>query len=424
MKKLNAIQSLVYLFLIIYFGLLILPDLPLSIWSMIDQNVQLDSLFLPIVNWIGQHVFQLKEPITILPSGSGDTTYNYVFEFFKIILSIFGAITWYFLDSQRTENQVFRYWVKTILRYYLATTMFTYGFSKVFYQQFSFPSLWQLDSPFGQSSPMGLAWKFIGYSQPYNVFLGSMEVLGGALLLFRRTTTLGALITLGVMTQVMVMNFCYDIPVKIFSTQLVLISLWLLSDDTVRLANLLFLNKPTEAVPFFEPFEKKIYNRIHLVLKYLVVGAVTILPLIEYVFPSNEDEMFEDEDTPLYGMYQVEKYVINKDTIAPLWTDSTRWNKLYFEYPETAMIRMTDNRVQNFEVEIDTIEKNISFQSRKDTTQIFEFKYHNLDNQRLMFCGMKGKDSICVLTNKVDVNKKYSLPGRGFHWINERPYNR
>ena len=41
------------------------------------------------------------------------------------------------------------------------------------------------------------------------------EVLGALLLLFRRTTALGAAVLAVVLVNVVMMNFCYDVPVKI-----------------------------------------------------------------------------------------------------------------------------------------------------------------------------------------------------------------
>jgi len=61
---------------------------------------------------------------------------------------------------------------------------------------------------------------FMGASTPYNVFTGASEMLAGVLLFFPTTTLLGALLAMAVMTQVVALNFCYDVPVKLFSTHL------------------------------------------------------------------------------------------------------------------------------------------------------------------------------------------------------------
>ncbi len=44
-----------------------------------------------VVPWVGEHVLRLAEPITILPNGSGDTTWNYVQMFTMAAISVIVA---------------------------------------------------------------------------------------------------------------------------------------------------------------------------------------------------------------------------------------------------------------------------------------------------------------------------------------------
>jgi len=74
----------------------------------------------------------------------------------------------------------------------------------------------------GDQSPMGLLWNFMGASAPYTIFGGLGELIGGLLLTNRRTALLGALISAAVMSQVVMLNFSYDVPVKIYSSELLL----------------------------------------------------------------------------------------------------------------------------------------------------------------------------------------------------------
>src|ERR1044071_6897724 len=87
----------------------------------------------------------------------------------------------------------------------------------------------------GGTSPMRLMWAFMGYSLPYTVFAGLAEVTGGVLLLWRRTATLGALVVAIVMTNVVLMNLCYDVPVKLFSTLLLVFAIAIGLPDARRL---------------------------------------------------------------------------------------------------------------------------------------------------------------------------------------------
>ncbi len=74
---------------------------------------------------------------------------------------------------------------------------------------------------------MGFLWTFMGFSRGYSFFAGAAEMLGGLLLVVPQFTTLGSLISLGVFSNVLMLNMFYDVPRKIYTIHLVLICLFL-----------------------------------------------------------------------------------------------------------------------------------------------------------------------------------------------------
>jgi len=180
------------------------------------------------------------------------------------VVAVVASIIWSAVNRKpRSLNRLF-YWLCVIIRFYVAATMITYGLVKVIKLQFPFPSLDRLLNTYGNSSPMGLAWTFMGYSKAYNYFTGCAELLGGILLLFRRTTTLGALIALMVSANIMAINYCFDVPVKILSTALVLMTLFLLGRDFKRLWNFFILNQVAPPANLSKPVFKKRWKNIGL----------------------------------------------------------------------------------------------------------------------------------------------------------------
>lgn len=101
-----------------------------------------------------------------------------------------AAIIWSVADRKRKSYDLLLYWIMVYVRYYLAFMMMNYGFIKIIKSQFPFPFR-SLTETYGESSPMGLLWNFMGYSTAYNKFSGLAEAIGGFLLLFRRTATFG-----------------------------------------------------------------------------------------------------------------------------------------------------------------------------------------------------------------------------------------
>jgi hypothetical protein len=107
--------------------------------------------------------------------------------------------------------------------------------TKVIPSQMPPPRPQTLLQPVGDLSPMGLLWLSMGAAPAYQAFAGAAETLAGLLILWRRTATLGALLAAGVMANVVMLNLCYDVPVKLFSSHLLLIALLLVAPELPRL---------------------------------------------------------------------------------------------------------------------------------------------------------------------------------------------
>ena len=144
-------------------------------------------------------------------------------------------------------------WVHTIVRFALAGIMMGYGWSKLFPQQFNggqVPVTWLL-RPLGSFSPHGLLWIYMGYSRPYAMFCGAGEVLGALLLCSRRTATLGALILIAILSNVVMVNFAYDVDVKTFSVNLLLMACFVASWDGRWLAEVFLRDRVRRNGRFF-----------------------------------------------------------------------------------------------------------------------------------------------------------------------------
>ncbi len=155
------------------------------------------------------------------------------------VVAVLGAIIWSVLDRKRTNYQTLYYWLTVIVRYYLAFTLFIFALEKFFKMQFPDLGFYTLTEPLGDMSPMSLAWAFFGYSYGYNVFMGIAES-AALLLLFRRTTTFGAILTLATLANVMAVNYNYDVHAKMYPTALFLMAFFLLLKD-VNEINQIFL---------------------------------------------------------------------------------------------------------------------------------------------------------------------------------------
>lgn len=381
--------------------------------------VELLHSFIP---WVGRHILNLPYEITTFTNGSGDTTYDYVLVFTLFCTAVIGTLVWSLLDRNRKNYSTLFYWLTVAVRFYVGFMLFSYGMYKVIKMQFPFPGIGRLMQPYGNSSPMGLAWTFLGFSKGYNLFMGIAEV-AALLLLFRRTVTIGAIITLMTTANVMAVNYFYDVPVKIVSTSLFLLTVFLLIPDLKRLFKFFFTGEAVSLPVMTAPTVKRRWLKITgYSLKYLVIGWVVINGTVDIVGASHE---YGDAapKPPLYGAYFVKSFVVNHDTVPPLITDSTYWKHMVIQWSGYAQIKFLNDSTRGYTTTIDTVNHTLYLKQRLDTTLTGKLAY-NLENDKTMLLkGTLRTDSVVILLTK-KTDKDFLLMKRGFRWINEYPFNR
>lgn len=417
-------RRIAFRFAFAYLLLYSLPGPVDSLPGMEFLSEAFESGWYAVVPWVGKHVMGLEKDITRFPTGSGDTLYNYVQLPVLFAVSVLVAAVWSGVDRRRTQYVKAHDVLRVFLRYVLAISMLSYGLAKVFKSQFPFPFPERMVEPLGEFSPMGLLWTFMGYSRGYNVFAGGAEVLGGLLLLSRRTTTLGALVIVAVMTNVVALNFFYDVPVKLYSSHLVLMAVFLLLPDVQRLLAVLLLNRATEPRALGTPFLlSRREARGILALKVLFIAAVG------WSFYDSRAGYFVkyNDASPkpaLYGLYEVESFTRDGQVLPPLLGDPLRWRYLAVNRFNRASVRGMDDRVQRFGMEHDAGKATVTFtEGQGDAQKKFVLTYSQPDAEHLVVQGTFQGAPTEVRLKKVD-DSKHVLVNRGFNWIQELPFNR
>ena len=385
--------------------------------SLMSYPNELLHKFIP---WIGKNILHLPYDITTFTNGSGDTTYDYVIMFVVFFIATVSTVIWSLVDKKSTNYKKLYYWLTTAVRYYVGLMLIHYGLIKVIQLQFPQPGFYRLFQPYSESSPMGLAWTFLGFSQGYNMFMGIAEVLAG-LLLFRRTLTFGAIITLMTVMNVMAVNYFYDVPVKLLSTHLVLMTLFLLSRDIQKLFTFLFSSKPIEGLTVIKrPTFKK-----PLDISFKLIKAFVLIYSLGYGFYNTlEAKKTYGSDAPkskLYGAYEITNHVINGDTLTH-YKSKQLWKYLIFERQGSAQVRKMNKQRISYKTEIDTTNKKIKFSPYRGKGDDFTMNYTKSED-KFDFKFINNKDTISVETRKLGKDD-FLLINRGFHWISEYPFNR
>jgi uncharacterized membrane protein YphA (DoxX/SURF4 family) len=376
----------------------------------------------PLVFWTAAHIFRVRQPLVYTGSGSGDKTFDWVLLFCTLVFSLIATAVWSALDRERPNYVTLDKWFRVFIRLCLAGQMMVYGMAKAVPLQMPFPYLTRLLERYGDLSPMGVLWSSIGASPSYEIFAGCAELLGGILLIFPRTTTLGALVCLADMTQVFMLNMTYDVPVKLLSFHLILLSLFLLVPDFKRLANFFLLNRAAKPQAHPALFAGRRANRIALGAQ-IMVGA-WLLGMNAYSARVGWQQYGGGRTvSALYGIWDVEQQSVDGQQRAPLMNDSGRWRRAIFDFPTRVTFQRIDDSFAHHDVTIDLKNRTMVISDDQDKNWKANFRFDRPTADQLTLDGSMDGHNTHLQLKLVD-RSKLELVSRGFHWIQEYPYNR
>jgi hypothetical protein len=254
-----------------------------------------------------------------------------------------------------------------------------------------------------------------------------MEVLAALLLIPRRLTTVGALLAMAVLGNVVMLNFSYDVPVKRFSLHLFLMAAVLVAPDWRRLLAFHVLNRPVAAKPVQPLFRKPRHNLVAKVVGLALVGSASVTNL----WGARQAYMDYGAGAPvpsLYGIFEVSTFARHRDTLpAP---DSIAWQRLVFQKGGLVKVSRANDSAGWYMAAVDTATAMLTLTPldteegwAPDTTRRLTLGYQRPDSLHLTLVGLLGQDSIRAELVRRD-EKAFLLLKRGFHWINEVPFNR
>jgi uncharacterized membrane protein YphA (DoxX/SURF4 family) len=406
----------------------------------IIQAVPLDWKFyrdLFSINWLQLHygdIFDLtRYAPQFFPGPDSFANWGVVF-----LIAVTGTALWTLKEQKERDYNRPYYWLRVILRYRLAIGVIGYGFLKLFPMQAPYPSLSNLNTNYGDLN----AWKIfsmsLGIVPNYQSFLGFVEILGGLLLFYRKTATIGAFLIVVFTGNVFMSNLAYEGGEYVYSFYLIAIALFLLAFDALRLYTLFGLEKPTLPNSFNPSFSAK-GKYIRLTLKSTVILFFVVLYGFKTISGFHNDPYQFPKKPGLAGasgIYNVTEFRLNNKIIPFSALDHIRWKDVVFEEWATISIRsnrsvildssnveyiLANDKARNYELsgsggrhyyhyELDT-NRNILVLENKNKNYSGEklfLHYSRSGDNRIILKGVnEGSDSIYVALDRVD--KKYLL---------------
>jgi hypothetical protein len=374
---------------------------------------------IPIV-WFASAVLDIQ--ITIFPAGSGDTTFNYVQILVFALVATMATVVWTAIAGRR-HPPLLRDRLHIYLRFVLAVTLVHYGSVKVLQAQFPPLEPARLAVPLGEMSPMGLLWDFMSYSKGYGFFTGAVEVLGGVLLFWRRTTTLGALVVAGAMANVFALNLSYDVCVKLYSFHLLAIAVVLLVPDAGRLVDVFILHRPVAPTMRRAPFGWRQLERARRPMK--AIAIVVLLGTAAYqAYEAWKTRGGGAEVGPGEGYYEVQTFLRGGVVQPRNLDDASQWRSLTVSRYGYAVLRTMKGRPRGYDlVRIPLVNIMVIVRVRPGEASYGWLLFRREGADRLAVRGLFDGVPIEAHMKRND-GTTTELMSRGFHWINEYPYNR
>ncbi len=396
-----------------------LTDLLLWFWPWLSEKVGLGVNW-PVQRltlWTGQHVFHLYGvAATFHPTGSGDTALAWIGLVITIAISLLAAIVWTAISEASNQHSGYKslhQWLRLGMRFVLAAVLMSYGFDKVFPLQFPNVTGERLSVTYANSTPMGLLWRFMGASALYRIFGGLAEVIPGLLLMFRRTTTLAALGAAAVMLNVVVLNFAYDVPVKLYSSELLIMSLFLLLPDLGPMWRFFVRRQdarlPAGTVPLPE---RRALSIAAQCLQVLTIGYIL------YTSGFTAWKTWHNGRTPLSGAWTVQ--------VAGGALKAENWSSLYTSGADALHVA-SGPQGQWLAVKIDPAAQSVTIfgdahdESATEKAPAGTLRWTPEHDGAMQLTGTWHGQPASLSLRKVSPNSK--LETRGFHLVQEYPVN-
>jgi len=210
------------------------------------------------------------------------------------------------------------------------------------------------------------------------------------------------------MTQVFVLNMTYDIGLKQISFHLILLCLFLLTDDFTRLANFFFWNRNVEpSAP-----ANRVAVRLQLAFGVYLIAMQTF---INWSFWHTGGGGRPRSD--LYGIWNVEQLSVDGQFTTPALNDYDRqWRRVIFDLPSTMAFQRVDDSIAHYGAFIDTSVKSIALTKGSSKTWKSSFTYQRSGADHLILDGDMDHHRIHIQLQLADFDT-FPLLNSTFRWV-------
>lgn len=223
------------------------------------------------------------------------------------------------------------------------------------------------------------------------------------------------------MLNVMVLNFCYDVPVKLFSAHLVAAAAVIALPEVSRLAQLFCGWGSGKGAPLVYPFSGRGAAVLRGLTKAWLCLVIFILPLI--LFWRSEQKLAAMR--PILGEWRLSTLELTGESVVPKTGEVQALTLSHWQMtPEGEAWKLTGAATLVGGAEsaptVRLTHEEISFELSEAAESLIlpgTFTWSRVGSELRL-------ENADVRASFRPVAQDYLLTNRGFHWINEHPFNR
>jgi hypothetical protein len=317
-----------------------------------------------------------------------------------LILSL--TLTFFFRRRIGRENtERFCQLTYTIIAFYLSLILIKYGIDKLFKTQFNLPEPNLLYTPLGMLDKDILFWSTMGTSRAYNIFMGTLEIIPAVLLLFKKTRILGGMIATAVMINVVAINLSFDISVKLYSSFLLFLAIYISYPGLRPLYALFILQEKVNPEIIKHKFSNlKGYNWF----KSIIILTI----LAEALYPYFKSGNFNDDKAPrplLHGAYEV---LFDSSNNNP-----SRIKRVFIHRDGYLIFQDEQDQMTDFKLEIDPLKNELLVSDYDGSSNVLQYSYKNKTKTLTLTLPFDAKSKI--ICKQLD-HENLPLMQEQFHW--------
>jgi len=152
----------------------------------------------------------------------------------------------------------------------------------------------------------------------------------------------------------------------------------------------------------------------------LVVASLFLIGVVGLSLYQSYDQRrsFQAGRSPLYGIWEVEEFNLGQSTAS-----AQRWQRIIFDSPNRITVQTPVNPHERLGLQLDQEKRTLTLRKRDDPGWNTVLTYERASPDVITLAGTLNGSEMTARLHRSE-ERKFLLTNRGFHWINEVPFNR